>query len=110
MKISQTMPALPEVGEPTAPASPIVCHCKQITEAEVHESISLLQTPSVEGVSYLTGAGTGCAACSCRVQRLIDGKPACGAFGLCSGCGNCNALCSCDCADQSPCAGTPCGG
>ena len=101
MKLNQTIPAMPKVEKSTAPASPIVCHCKQITEQEVQESISLLKTPTVEGVSYLTGAGTGCTACSCRVQRLIEGKASCGAFGFCNGCGTINSLCSCDCADQS---------
>lgn len=89
----------------------MLCACKQVTEAEVRESISILTTPSVEGVSYLTGAGTGCTACHCKIDRLIAGKSPCGPFSLCDGCGCCLAICSCSAKEAEACrTARPCRG
>ncbi|MDF1851116.1 MAG: (2Fe-2S)-binding protein [Verrucomicrobiales bacterium] len=101
MKATQaTTPRNP--GPETRPER-LLCACKQITESEVRESIDILKTPSVEGVSYLTGAGTGCTACHCKIDRLIAGKSACGPFSLCDGCGCCMAICSCSPAEAEAC-------
>lgn len=98
MKSLSTSLGLPLAAPAAAPVETtpkMLCHCRQVSEVEVRESITILAEPTVDGVSYLTGAGTGCMACQCRIQRLIDGKPPCGAFAFCESCGTCRAACGC---------------
>lgn len=88
----------------------MLCRCMRVTEGEIREGIAALSSPTVDDVSCLTGAGAGCTACRSRIERLILGKSACGAFGMCDGCGCCLAICSCTAeqADRCPSA-RPCG-
>lgn len=100
----QSIPVLPgsdRAGERSGER--LLCHCMRVTEGEIHEGIAALESPTVEDVACLTGAGTGCTACRCRIDKLIQGKSACGAFGLCDGCGCCHAICGCTPAQAERC-------
>ena len=93
-------------GLPTATAdrppqpqdsSKVVCRCHNVTRAAIRSSIANTDRANLESVMRETGAGTGCGACQCRVQRMILGKsPDCGAFGFCEACRMIQALCQCD--------------
>lgn len=73
-----------------------VCHCHQVSESEIRSVIEQDCVDTVESVGLRTGAGTGCGACQCKIQRLINGLPIdCGPCGFCDGCGTIRKLCSC---------------
>ncbi|MEM7603338.1 MAG: (2Fe-2S)-binding protein [Verrucomicrobiota bacterium] len=78
----------------------VLCHCTGVREAAVHELVQTKDVKTVEEVMHKTGAGTGCGACRCRINRVLDGLPAAcgGRFDLCSGCGCISAVCQCDAA------------
>ena len=102
--VSEALP--PATGGALAPARKpavtLLCHCLGITEEAVRGHIETSSRPTVDSVTRLTGAGSGCTGCRKRIQRLLDGKPAaCGRFGPCDHCGNCRAICGCD-ADPAP--------
>ncbi|MAS94164.1 MAG: hypothetical protein CMO55_13290 [Verrucomicrobiales bacterium] len=80
--------------------SGILCHCAQVKEATVHRAVQEGVVDSVESVMAETGAGTGCRACHCRINRVLSGLPAqCGGrFDRCHGCGCISALCACEAA------------
>lgn len=76
----------------------LLCHCYEVTEAEVRTSIDVLGAKSIEEVTRQTCAGAGCTACHCRIQRMLMGLPAkCGGsrFELCGQCGCLSAACAC---------------
>ncbi len=77
-----------------------LCHCTGVTEASVRHAVSEGIVATVAEVMMCTGAGTGCRACHCRIQRVLDGLPAkCGGrFDWCGQCGCINAICRCDAA------------
>jgi len=85
-----------------APGAPVglLCHCAQVSEAEVRESVENGRAASVAEVMETTGAGTGCRACHCRIQRVLGGLPASceGRFDWCHQCGCLNAICRCEAA------------
>ncbi len=58
--------------------SNILCHCKMVTEKEL-KTLLKKGAASVEEVTLLTGAGTGCGRCKPRVvefvQRELAKKP-----------------------------------
>jgi len=84
------------------PADPIVCHCHQVRESEVRAVIERDSEDGVEGVGQRLGAGTGCGACRCKVQRLLAGLPInCGPCGFCTGCGTIKKLCTCEPAEPA---------
>ncbi|MBP84598.1 MAG: hypothetical protein CMO61_12200 [Verrucomicrobiales bacterium] len=74
-----------------------LCHCAKVSESTVYEVISKGGVKSVEAIIRQTGAGSGCGACHCRINRLLQGLPAkCGgSFEYCHGCGAIAAICSC---------------
>lgn len=78
----------------------LLCHCAQVSEAEVRDSIDSGRATNVSEVMDCTGAGTGCRACHCRIQRVLGGLPAsCGGrFDWCHHCGCINAICRCEAA------------
>jgi len=78
----------------------ILCHCAQVREATVREAVEQGGACSLEEVMEVTGAGTGCGACHCRIQRVLMGLPAqCGGrFDWCHACGCLNAICRCEAA------------
>ncbi|WP_332308903.1 nitrate reductase [Enterovibrio coralii] len=59
--------------------SPIICTCKQVSEADIASAITDAEN-SVEAISTLTGAGTGCGSCMSElrqcVKRVCADKPA----------------------------------
>lgn len=82
---------------PTPDSSKVVCRCHNVTRAAIRSSIANTDRANLDSVMRETGAGTGCGACQCRVQRMILGKsPDCGAFGFCEACRMIQALCQCD--------------
>ena len=98
MKSHQTIPRQESASTlaESVDTSPTICHCHGITEKEILDTIENHDTPTVDTVSRATGACTGCTGCHCRIERLVQGKPAaCGAFALCQGCGCCLAICGC---------------
>lgn len=78
----------------------VLCHCTGVEEATVHEAVQSRLVQSVEEVMKETGAGTGCGACRCRINRVLEGLPAAcgGRFDLCGGCGCISAICQCEAA------------
>jgi len=77
----------------------IVCHCHQVTEAELHVAIDEIEAASLEEISLRTKAGSGCMSCHCKLNRMLCGlSPNCGRFGLCSQCGCAELLCACNAA------------
>ncbi|NRB27373.1 MAG: (2Fe-2S)-binding protein [Roseibacillus sp.] len=77
----------------------LVCHCHQVTEAEIHAAISGTGATSLEEISLRTKAGSGCMSCHCKLNRMLCGlSPNCGRFGLCGQCDCAEALCACNAA------------
>ena len=81
-------------------AEEFLCHCAGVAESVVSSAVNLGSVSSVEEVMEITGAGTGCRACHCRIQRVLSGLPAkCGGrFDLCHQCGCIGAICRCEAA------------
>ncbi len=52
-------------------ASPILCHCLQVTEAMVDEAISAGVVQSLRDVIVCTGAGDGCTACRVALRAYL---------------------------------------
>lgn len=48
-----------------------VCHCLQVTEHQIREVLAIGDVQSVHDVRAITGAGGGCTACHCKIERLI---------------------------------------
>lgn len=78
----------------------VLCHCTGVAESSVHAMVQSGGVKTVEEVMTKTGAGTGCGACRCRINRVLDGLPAAcgGRFDLCGGCGCISAICQCEAA------------
>ncbi|MEX2580978.1 MAG: (2Fe-2S)-binding protein [Verrucomicrobiales bacterium] len=81
------------------PAVPheVLCHCAQVAESVVQAAVHEEGANSLEEVAEATGAGSGCRACHCRIQRVLLGLPAkCGGrFDMCGSCGCAGAICRC---------------
>ena len=93
---SQSSPLERQASTEPGTPSPTICHCHGITEKEILDSVENHHAPTVDAVSRATGACTGCTGCHCRIERLINGKPAaCSSFALCQACGCCLAICGC---------------
>ncbi|MCB1203840.1 MAG: (2Fe-2S)-binding protein [Verrucomicrobiae bacterium] len=77
-----------------------LCHCTGVSEAAVRGAIDFRGVSSVEEVVATTGAGSGCRACHCRIQRVLNGLPAqCGGrFDWCHECSCIRAVCRCEAA------------
>lgn len=92
------MIAAPEKNQttPLTANDPLVCRCLQVRESEIKSVVEQDCVNSVEAISRRTDAGTGCGACRCKIQRVINGQPInCGPCGFCDGCGTIKKLCSC---------------
>lgn len=61
---------------PETTNSRIVCHCLRVTESEVRQAITEEGACSLQDVMCMTGAGTGCTACHCRIRALLSEQPA----------------------------------
>ncbi len=74
-----------------------LCHCARVTEAVVRAVVVSGEAAAIEEVVEKTGAGSGCRACHCRIQRVLGGLPAqCGGrFDQCHECGCIAAICRC---------------
>ncbi|MCH2064439.1 MAG: (2Fe-2S)-binding protein [Roseibacillus sp.] len=84
---------------PVCMGGEFVCHCHQVTEAELRLAIEETGATSIEEISVGTKAGTGCMSCHCKLNRMLCGlSPNCGRFGLCGQCGCAEALCVCNAA------------
>ena len=55
----------------TATNSAVVCHCLQVSEAQVQESVENGRLSTVKDVMDCTGAGTGCTACHRRILSML---------------------------------------
>ena len=49
-----------------------LCHCLNISEAEVREAIAEHDLQTVRGVAKTCGAGGGCTACHRHIKRLLN--------------------------------------
>lgn len=52
----------------------IVCHCLQISAAEINAAARTLEVPSIRCIMKCTGAGTGCTACHRRIRQVLAGQ------------------------------------
>lgn len=78
----------------------ILCHCAKVAESTVREKVEEGGITTIGDIIEATGAGSGCRACHCRIQRVISGLPArCGGrFDQCHQCGCIAVLCQCEAA------------
>jgi bacterioferritin-associated ferredoxin len=56
----------------TACPDKIVCHCLQVTEADLVQVITTLEVRTVREVRHHTGAGAGCMCCHARIRAYIE--------------------------------------
>lgn len=49
-----------------------VCVCRQVSETEIREAVSVKGARDFEQVQSLTGAGTGCGTCEGSVRHIIE--------------------------------------
>src|SRR5581483_5469442 len=49
----------------------IVCHCLQVSEAEIVQVITTLELRTVKDVRRHTGAGDGCMCCHARIRAYL---------------------------------------
>jgi len=49
----------------------LVCHCLQVTEAELRDAIARCQLQTIREVACATGAGDGCTACHRLIQQYL---------------------------------------
>ena len=54
--------------------SAVICHCLQITEAQVRESIESGRISNVKDMMDCTGAGSGCTACHRQILAMLRQK------------------------------------
>ncbi len=78
----------------------LLCHCAGVAESAVRAEVEQKGLNTVPEIIEATGAGSGCRACHCRIQRVISGLPArCGGrFDQCHQCGCIAVLCRCEAA------------
>ena len=53
-------------------ADRVVCHCFNVTEAEIRRVIKANHLTTVEQVTHFTKAGGGCGACKDDIQAILD--------------------------------------
>lgn len=49
----------------------IVCHCLQVTRAEIVTAADVTDASTVRDIMKCTGAGKGCTACHRRIRNLL---------------------------------------
>jgi bacterioferritin-associated ferredoxin len=80
----------------TCPSGEFVCHCYEVTEADIRSVIRKIDAQSVEEVTLHTRAGAGCTACHYRIRRMLAGLAStCGPFETCTECGFDQNHCDC---------------
>ncbi|MCS1408369.1 MAG: hypothetical protein M2R45_01544 [Verrucomicrobia subdivision 3 bacterium] len=73
-----------------------ICYCNDVPASTIRAAIDSGAGISMESLKQVTGAGAGCGACQCRLQRMLLGLPVgCGPCGFCNGCGLIQRLCTC---------------
>jgi bacterioferritin-associated ferredoxin len=50
----------------------VVCHCMQVTEAQVVTALTVLDLRSVKDIRQCTGAGDGCTACHKALRKYLE--------------------------------------
>lgn len=50
----------------------VVCHCLQVSEAEVMDAIQLYDLRTLDEVRSCTGAGMGCNSCHHQLRGCLD--------------------------------------
>jgi bacterioferritin-associated ferredoxin len=68
------LPAMTPCGRETCHDCPerFLCHCLQVTESEVVDTIVNLGLRTIDELQRYTGAGGGCTACHRRISLLIE--------------------------------------
>ena len=61
----------------------IVCHCLQISQAEIETAAETTAAPTVRCIMKKTGAGTGCTACHRKIRQLVGDQCPSGASPTC---------------------------
>jgi NAD(P)H-nitrite reductase large subunit len=54
----------------------VICHCLQVKESQIVDTIAVTGAESVRDVIQYTGAGAGCTACHCRIRELLGCRTA----------------------------------
>ena len=81
---------------PEAELDPVICSCMGVKASTIEMAMEVGNALTLVEVNELTQAGTGCRACTCRIERLLIGLPAqCGPCSLCPACGVISKLCQC---------------
>ena len=77
--------------------NPVVCNCFDVKASTIKMVIESGNAKTVEDVSELTFAGTGCRSCLCRIERILAGSSVqCGPCAFCPACGVVPKLCKCE--------------
>lgn len=86
----------PVIQAPEAEPDPVICSCMGVKASTIQMAMEVGNASTLDEVNELTQAGTGCRACSCRIERVLAGFPAqCGPCSLCPACGVISKLCQC---------------
>ena len=68
----------------TALGGSVVCHCLGVTEDVVVSALITLELRNLRDVRRHTGAGSGCNACHCRIQSLLENYSSSSSPEICS--------------------------
>ncbi len=64
-------------GSATAAAERPLCRCLRVTETAILEAIDQHEPETVQGVSRVCGAGSGCMSCHRHIRRMLGERAAC---------------------------------
>jgi bacterioferritin-associated ferredoxin len=56
----------------TVTAERLLCRCLRVTESDIREAISEHEPETVQGVSRICGAGSGCMSCHRHIRRMLN--------------------------------------
>lgn len=86
----------PVIETSKAESDPTICACMKVKASTIQMAMEVGKAATLDEINDLTQAGTGCRACSCRIERVLAGFPAqCGPCSLCPACGVVSKLCQC---------------
>ena len=57
-----------------AAKDPVLCRCLQVSRSQVVDCIAVSGAETVRQVAVMTGAGSGCLACHCRIKELLAAR------------------------------------
>ncbi len=57
----------------------VTCHCLQVKESQVADSVAIYGAQSVKDVIRTCGAGGGCNSCHTKIRQIIESHGATGA-------------------------------